>query len=77
MMKGAVVEWKCRECSQPAEVVPQVQMETADMAEESELTAEVSPEVQYTPRISPISLHTPCAVTRRQIMKISRYAAFA
>ncbi|KAH3880464.1 hypothetical protein DPMN_004378 [Dreissena polymorpha] len=34
MMKGAVVEWKCRECSRPAEVVPEVQMETADMAEE-------------------------------------------
>jgi len=34
MMKGAVVEWKCRECSRTAEVVPEVQMETADMAEE-------------------------------------------
>ncbi|KAH3878349.1 hypothetical protein DPMN_002237 [Dreissena polymorpha] len=45
MMKGAVVEWKCRECSRPAEVVPEVQMETADIAEESELTAEVPPEV--------------------------------
>ncbi|KAH3802726.1 hypothetical protein DPMN_156406 [Dreissena polymorpha] len=34
MMKSAVVEWKCRECSRPAEVVPEVQMETANMAEE-------------------------------------------
>ena len=30
MMKGAVVDWKCRECSRPAEVAPEVQMETAD-----------------------------------------------
>ncbi|KAH3703514.1 hypothetical protein DPMN_078552 [Dreissena polymorpha] len=45
MMKGAVVEWKCSECSRPAEVVLEVQMEKVDMAEESELTAEVPPEV--------------------------------
>ncbi|KAH3882654.1 hypothetical protein DPMN_006598 [Dreissena polymorpha] len=45
MMKGAVVEWKCRICSRPAEVLPEVPMETADIAEESELTAEVLPEV--------------------------------
>ncbi|KAH3818156.1 hypothetical protein DPMN_119752 [Dreissena polymorpha] len=34
MMKAAVVEWKCRKCSRPAEDVPEVQMETADMTEE-------------------------------------------
>ncbi|KAH3699222.1 hypothetical protein DPMN_074178 [Dreissena polymorpha] len=44
-MKGALLGWKCRECSRPAEVQPEVPMETAETAEESELTAEVPPEV--------------------------------